>query len=155
MTDAINGPDAWSGACLLDHSIFEHMRDGVAVYRFQVDGSRKLLDCNPSFAAMAGRSKNELLALPNLAKVQDCDSTSVEDTHIQQCFNSGTPYINTFSWIRPDGQDNVIESQSLPVPSFRSRTRSQTSSCCSSTIGRGTGLRFPWMTLWRILTCRC
>ena len=29
----------------LHHAVFEHMRDGVAVYRFRNDGSRQMLDC--------------------------------------------------------------------------------------------------------------
>ncbi len=110
------GACAPAGGGYLDHVVFEYMRDGVGVYLFKADGSRKLLDCNPGLARMAGRSRDELLGIDNLSSIQDRETTSVEDTHIQQCFNSGTPYINTFSWIRPDGRDNFIESQSFPVP---------------------------------------
>ncbi|OVE82550.1 hypothetical protein BVY04_00680, partial [bacterium M21] len=108
-------PEEEAANKLLNHAVFQYMRDGVAVYRFRSDGTRHLLDCNSSLARMAGRRKEDLLSLDNLTEIQDRESTSVEDTHIQQCFNSGTPYINNFSWIRPDGQDNVIESQSFPV----------------------------------------
>jgi len=89
--------------------IFENAFDGMSIYEENSDPlKRKLFDCNPRYAEMAGRSKEELLKLGNTYNFQK--ALSEEDSHSKTITFRGT-----FSWIRPDGKENIIEYAAVPI----------------------------------------
>ncbi len=95
--------------------IFDHAFDGISIHEELPGRSRRLIDCNQRYAEMAGRSKEELLALSNLSQVQrsaDPARSPEENLHIRQ---NRLPYRGVFSWLRPDGRENVIEYTAVPV----------------------------------------
>ncbi|OUC09458.1 hypothetical protein RY27_02720 [Litorilinea aerophila] len=96
--------------------IFEHAFDGISIYEeLPESGSRRLLECNERYAEMAGRSKEELLALGNTSLLHRKVSrrfSRAENLIIRQ---HQLRYRGLFSWIRPDGKENVIEYSAAPI----------------------------------------
>ena len=95
--------------------IFDNAFDGISLYREQPDGSRVLVECNDRYAEMSGRSKDELLAIGNTIRLQK----NLEATWTRQDFVDAMQRQDTvrgrFTWIRPDGQDNVVEYNAVPI----------------------------------------
>ncbi len=97
-------------------AIFENTIDGIAVYeRYFGSPRQKLIDCNESYAAMAGRSKNELLEFKNIRKIRIAGSKGHDEAKIQDLIENGKPFTGTYSWVRPDGRENYIEFEAAPV----------------------------------------
>ncbi len=96
--------------------IFEHAFDGISIYEeLPESSSRRLLECNERYAEMAGRSREELLALGNTSLLQRKVSrrfSRAENLIIRQ---HHLRYRGLFSWIRPDGKENVIEYSAAPI----------------------------------------
>jgi two-component system cell cycle sensor histidine kinase/response regulator CckA len=96
--------------------IFEHAFDGISIYEeLPESGSRRLLECNDRYCEMAGRSREELLTIGNTSLVHRKIGrifTRSENLFIRQ---HKIPYRGFFSWIRPDGKENVIEYSAAPI----------------------------------------
>ncbi len=89
--------------------IFDHAFDGISVYEEYPDlGTRRLVDCNARYAEMAGRSKEELLAMGNTMPIQEDFNEPVDRIDFLDRLNRGM-YTGRFSWLRPDGRANIIE----------------------------------------------
>ncbi len=95
--------------------VFENVFDGISIYSENSDPSkRRLVECNSRYAAMAGRSRDELMKLGSTQGLQ----ITLEDTANSrrlESLNIGTAYQGSFSWIRPDGKDNIIEYVGMPI----------------------------------------
>ena len=95
--------------------VFENVFDGICIYDVNPDPTkRKLIECNERYAVMAGRSREELLHLENTQTLM----TTLEGTaniNRLESLAKGTAYYGTFSWIRPDGKDNIIEYVGVPI----------------------------------------
>ncbi|MCS6826290.1 MAG: ATP-binding protein [Caldilinea sp.] len=96
--------------------IFEHAFDGISIYEeLPESSSRRLLECNDRYCEMAGRSREELLAIGNTSLLHRKIGrvfTRAENLFIRQ---HKIPYRGFFSWIRPDGKQNVIEYSAAPI----------------------------------------
>lgn len=96
--------------------IFEHAFDGISIYEeLPESGSRRLLECNDRYCEMAGRSREELLSIGNTSLVHRKIGrifTRSENLFIRQ---HKIPYRGFFSWVRPDGKENVIEYSAAPI----------------------------------------
>jgi PAS domain S-box-containing protein len=89
--------------------IFENAFDGMNIYSEDPDPlKRKLIACNPRYAEMAGRNREELLKLGNTFDLQK--ALSEDDSQSKTASFKGT-----FSWIRPDGKDNIVEYTAVPI----------------------------------------
>jgi PAS domain S-box-containing protein len=95
--------------------VFDHVFDGISIYTDDPDSTkRRLIECNGRYAAMAGRSREELLALGSTQSLQIPLEEGTNQKRLESLI-SATAYQGTFSWIRPDGKDNVIEYVAMPV----------------------------------------
>jgi len=91
--------------------IFENARDGISIFEEADDvARRRLVDCNPRYAELAGRPREELLArgtTQGLAVVHMEEHTDA--------IRGGKPFRGSFSWLRPDGRENIIEFTAVPI----------------------------------------
>jgi PAS domain S-box-containing protein len=95
--------------------VFEHVFDGISIYSEDPDPSRRILvECNDRYAVMAGRSREELLRIGNTQGLQKTIEDSANSKRLES-LNQGTAYAGSFSWIRPDGKENVIEYVGMPI----------------------------------------
>ncbi len=94
--------------------IFDHVFDGISVYEEDLEhGTRRLIDCNNRYAELAGRSKEELLARGDTLDIQvSIDNIEPHADFIRR-FDQDM-YMGRFSWMRPDGQENIIEYAAVP-----------------------------------------
>jgi len=84
--------------------VFDNAFDGISIFSEDPDPfKRKLVDCNERYAAMAGRSREELLKFesPQTLMVPLEDTTNKNRL---ESLNKGTVYQGYSSWIRPDGK---------------------------------------------------
>ena len=89
--------------------VFENFFDGISIYSEDPDPKkRRLIECNERYAAMSGRSREELLKLGNTAGLQITLQDNANDNRLKS-LERGIAYRGSFSWIRPDGKENVIE----------------------------------------------
>ena len=95
--------------------VFESALDGIAIYDQDPDPfKRRLIECNERYAAMAGRSRDELLRLGHtFGLMRPLDERTNEDR--LESIAKGTPFWGSFSWIRPDGKENIVEYVGVPV----------------------------------------
>jgi PAS domain S-box-containing protein len=95
--------------------VFENVFDGISIYNEDPDPSkRRLIECNERYAIQAGRSRDDLLQLGSTLGLQ----ITLEDKaniYRLKSINKGTAYQGYFSWIRPDGKENVIEYVGMPI----------------------------------------
>lgn len=97
-------------------SIFEVSTDGICIVeKNAANNCKKVVDCNESYARMAGLAKAELLALPCIREKQiilDPNLVPLEcggkKEGIEQCQGN-------FSWRRSDGRENYIECRGTPI----------------------------------------
>jgi PAS domain S-box-containing protein len=92
-------------------TLFEHSTDGLALFEKPDNPADRprLMMCNDSYVRMAGRSREELMS---------CDlSTLIEPVKTKVRTDSGfdSEFELTYSWIRPDGEENYIASRTVPV----------------------------------------
>jgi len=93
--------------------IFNHAFDGISVYEEDLEqGTRRLIDCNTRYAEIAGRSREDLLAIGDTMPLQKDHTTNHQE--FVKHLNSGV-YVGCFSWLRPDGQDNIVEYTAVPL----------------------------------------
>jgi PAS domain S-box-containing protein len=95
--------------------VFENVYDGIGIFIEDEDLSkRRLIDCNKRYAEMAGRTREELLKIGIIKDLQ----ISLEDDSNQkriEAIEKGSSFRGSFSWIRPDGKENVIEYVGVPI----------------------------------------
>ncbi|MGC9397180.1 MAG: ATP-binding protein [Anaerolineae bacterium] len=90
--------------------IFDYAYDGVSLHEeFPGMMERRLIDCNDCYAEMAGRSKEELFSIGNTMQVQKEVEPGVDSRVHLPAGHDHEAYRGLFSWIRPDGKENVIE----------------------------------------------
>ncbi len=91
--------------------VFNNAYDGLSIFEETTERTeRKLVDCNKRYAEMAGRSREELL---RLGTTQNISRRLSEDNHRFDVHNIAIS--GSFSWIRPDGKDNVVEYTAVPI----------------------------------------
>jgi PAS domain S-box-containing protein len=96
--------------------IFENLFDGISIYYEDPDPlKRKLFECNEQYAALAGRSRNELLQLGITNELQIVLEDKGIKNHPENPGGRTKYREGTFSWIRPDGKENVVEYRGMPV----------------------------------------
>jgi PAS domain S-box-containing protein len=93
--------------------IFENAFDGIDIYEdFPGTGKRVLLDCNDRYCELAGRSREELMSVENTGVFQ----RAIEDPRDSVgSILAGKAFNGVFSWIRPDGKENIIEYNAAPA----------------------------------------
>ncbi len=95
--------------------VFENVFDGISIYTDDTDPLKRILvECNDRYAAMAGRSRDELLRMGRTIDLQ----VSLDDKANENRLNSiigGKEYHGSYSWIRPDGKENIIEYVGMPI----------------------------------------
>jgi PAS domain S-box-containing protein len=90
--------------------VFENAYDGLSIFEETPDRKqRKLIDCNKRYAEMAGRSREELLQIGSTINI----AQPLSEDH--QSNMKDVVFRGSFSWIRPDGKDNVIEYTAVPI----------------------------------------
>ena len=96
-------------------SIFENAFDGICIYEeFPDEDRRVLLECNERYCQMAGRSKEELLAVEDTRTFQHIIENAPEEQDWESV-KAGKAFSGIFSWIRPDGKENIIEYNAAPT----------------------------------------
>ena len=95
--------------------IFENVFDGICIYTNDSDPyKRKLIECNERYASMAGRSREELLESESIQALQQTLEESANSNRLESLAR-GEVYQGSFSWIRPDGKDNIVEYTGVPI----------------------------------------
>jgi PAS domain S-box-containing protein len=92
----------------IQNLIFDNASDGIAIYEeYPEAGGRRLLECNARYAEMSGRSKEELLEIGETRRVQKPLGAAPYATTRSGLADAQSEGL--FSWIRPDGKENIIE----------------------------------------------
>ncbi len=95
--------------------IFENAFDGISIYEdIPGENRRVLLECNDRYCQMAGRTKEELLAFYDTRSIQIDLGTGGEKFGWEP-ITAGKVFSGTFSWIRPDGKENIVEYNAAPT----------------------------------------
>jgi PAS domain S-box-containing protein len=95
--------------------IFENAFDGISIYEeYPEQGTRRLIDCNVCYAEIAGRSREELLSMGNTLSIQKNVGSPLDHHEFLAQLAAGT-YMGRFSWLRPDGRENVVEYAAVPL----------------------------------------
>ena len=95
--------------------IFENAFDGISIYEEIPEESRRvLLDCNGRYCEMAGRSKEELVAIHDTRTIQR-DLGEGSEVFGFTPITEGRVFSGVFSWVRPDGRENIIEYNAAPT----------------------------------------
>lgn len=95
--------------------VFENVFDGIAIYEENDDPfKRRLVECNNQYAIMAGRPREELLAMGYIHHLQQSLDQSNNHVRLESLFRQKA-YKGSTSWIRPDGKENVIEYIGVPI----------------------------------------
>jgi PAS domain S-box-containing protein len=95
--------------------IFDHAFDGISLYRELDGGTRVLVDCNRRYTEMAGQTRDALLEIGNTLPLQKSLTPMVDRGPFLTAVQTGHGYQGRFSWIRPDGRDNIIEYNAMPI----------------------------------------
>lgn len=95
--------------------IFENAFDGIDVYEeIPSTGQRILVECNDRYCELAGRSREELMSVENTSVFQR-DVVNPWDETGRDAILKGEAFWGVFSWIRPDGRENIIEYNAAPT----------------------------------------
>lgn len=96
--------------------IFEYAFDGISIYEELPEiAGRRLLECNERYLEMSGYSRAELFATGNPSRLQQKVSRKFSRAENEQIRREQRRYQGLFSWIRPDGRENVIEYSASPI----------------------------------------
>ena len=91
--------------------VFENAYDGISVFEeTSIREQRRLIDCNKRYTEMAGRNREELLQIGTTKSIAKTLSVDNHESIAHDIVFGGS-----FSWIRPDGKDNVIEYTAVPI----------------------------------------
>ena len=95
--------------------VFDHVFDGISIYSEDPDPSKRtLVECNDRYAAMAGRRRAELLQRGSTQGLQITLEDTANSVRLKSLIGEMS-YQGTFSWIRPDGKENIIEYVGMPI----------------------------------------
>jgi len=95
--------------------VFENVLDGISIFTDDPDPSKRILiECNERYAEMAGRTKEQLLQKGTICGLYIDLENDLNAKRLESLKN-GTSFHGTFSWIRPDGKDNIIEFLGTPI----------------------------------------
>jgi PAS domain S-box-containing protein len=96
--------------------ILDQSFDGINIceYDFKTR-KRRLVLCNDRYAQMAGRSREELVAVDDLNKIVIFYGSEKEQERSIQSVKDEKPCRGRCSWIRPDGKENYYEWVAKPV----------------------------------------
>lgn len=95
--------------------VFENVFDGIVIYDEDPDPfKRKLIECNEQYAKMVGRSREELINIGYTHELQISHEESSNENRLES-LSLKKAYKGSYSWIRPDGKDNVIEYIGVPI----------------------------------------
>jgi PAS domain S-box-containing protein len=95
--------------------IFDTAYEGICIYEeIPSEGKWFILDCNDRYCQMAGRSREELLAFGDTRLLQKSIENPTMDV-MRECVRTGNAYMGVFTWIRPDGKENIIEYTASPT----------------------------------------
>ncbi len=95
--------------------VFENVFDGISIFEENPDPSkRRLIDCNEQYAAMAGRSRDELLEIGYTYSLTKTIDENANELRIKG-LNDQTAYHGSFKWLRPDEKVNTIEYIARPI----------------------------------------
>ena len=90
--------------------------EGISIYEeLPESGGRRLLECNDRYVEMSGYSRSELFASSNTSRLQQKVSRKFSQAENEQIRREQRRYQGLFSWIRPDGRENVIEYSASPI----------------------------------------
>ncbi|MCI0528985.1 MAG: PAS domain S-box protein, partial [Nitrospira sp.] len=96
--------------------VFDNVFDGISIYEEFPDlGTRRLIDCNARYAEISGRSKQELLEFGNTLSIQRLIRHEVKKEGFPEIPQAGGAYQGLFSWLRPDGKENIVEYAAVTV----------------------------------------
>jgi PAS domain S-box-containing protein len=94
--------------------VFENAFDGISVFEESEDPddpeNRILVECNARYAEMAGRSREELLRIGRVG--------ILTKSFTPECYPAimkGIAFRGMFTWLRPDGKDNINEYTAVPI----------------------------------------
>ena len=91
--------------------VFENAFDGISIIEEADDRTEsRLVECNPRYAEIAGRSRTELLGLAYARHL----ITPLGETERER-IEGGVAFRGSFSWERPDGKENIIEFTGVPI----------------------------------------
>ena len=91
--------------------IYEHALDGICLFEESEDPEqRRLVECNAKYAELAGRSREELLRVGTTKGLAEPLSPK-HNKAIEQV----TAFRGSFTWLRPDGKENIIEYTAMPI----------------------------------------
>ncbi len=94
--------------------IYEKSFDGISIYEEVPDEDKRILvDCNERYCQMAGRSKEELLAIQDTREIQRSEHPSEDSDRASVIAEQA--FSGVFSWVRPDGKPNIIEYNAAPI----------------------------------------
>lgn len=95
--------------------IFNNVFDGISIFEEDPDPlKRRLIDCNEQYAAMSGRTRDELLKLGNISSISQSIDGSNNEARLHG-ISEKLAYHGSFKWNRPDGKDNSIEYIAMPI----------------------------------------
>lgn len=98
-------------------TVFENSLDGIAIYESSLHSLRKtLVDCNDAFVAMSGRPREELMQARDIGLFQSQPASTPEKAvELHKRLLSGEAVQGMYSWLRPDGRENYVESHAVPL----------------------------------------
>ena len=107
--------DALRESELKFRTIFENSTDGISVRQYTFDDSveSRLMDCNKAYVEMSGLSLKDLYAANTLDLIRLITPASREE--LSACVTRMQPFEGTFSWLRPDGRENIIDYKAVPM----------------------------------------
>jgi PAS domain S-box-containing protein len=96
--------------------ILDQSFDGINIceYDFKT-GKRRLVLCNDRYAQMAGRCREELMAMDDLHELEIFHGTQEEHEKCIQSVKNEKPCRGKCSWVRPDGKENYYEWVAKPI----------------------------------------
>ncbi len=96
--------------------ILDQSFDGINVCEYDIaTDTRRLVMCNDRYAQMAGRSREELMALDNLNDIEVVHGSEDDRRKYLQSIKDTKPCRGRSSWIRPDGKENYYDWMAKPV----------------------------------------
>jgi PAS domain S-box-containing protein len=98
--------------------LLENSSDGVNVCEMRFEGDhtvRRLIFCNDRFVEMSGRTREELMACPDLNLLTGTDQSIEENNGYLADIRAGRSCRGIASWSRPDGRVNQHEWVAVPL----------------------------------------
>lgn len=106
-------------------TVFENSPSGIALLMPSLkNGTLRVIECNESFTAITGRSREQLFEEPDIRRFWECEyPRQTPSDRLAQVMN-GQTLSGHLSWKRPDGRENHVEYLAIPI-----RTDNETLIC--------------------------